>query len=167
MFGRMCLPVSLQPSVKKECFPAMADAAGKGKPLTRRIFLAGSWSWLRWAAGVLLLYPLFRFLGYRTPKQPRIVKVQKIVPVGGFVLEHDFILFVGQNGPWAVSRKCTHLGCRLNFQEKEGILVCPCHHSRFSKDGVRLSGPAQKNLPRFQVATVREDKDGKGYLVTF
>ena len=115
----------------------------------------------------MLLYPLFRFLGYRTPKQPRIVKVQKVVPVGGFVLEHDFILFVGQNGPWAVSRKCTHLGCRLNFQEKEGILVCPCHHSRFSKEGVRLSGPAQKNLPRFQVTTVREDKDGKGYLVTF
>ena len=163
----MCQPGPLSSRLKEECFPAMADAAGKGKPLTRRIFLAGSWSWLRWAAGVLLLYPLFRFLGYRTPKQPRIVKVQKVVPVGGFVLEHDFILFVGQNGPWAVSRKCTHLGCRLNFQEKEGILVCPCHHSRFSKEGIRLSGPAQKNLPRFQVATVREDKDGKGYLVTF
>ena len=116
---------------------------------------------------MLLLYPLFRFLGYRTPKQPRIVKVDKVVPVGGFVLEHDFILFVGQDGPWAVSRKCTHLGCRLNFQEKEGILVCPCHHSQFNKDGLRLSGPAKKNLPRFQVATVREDKDGKGYLVTF
>lgn len=145
----------------------MTDAERKGEPLTRRIFLAGSWSWLRWAAGVLLVYPLFRFLGYRTPKQPRTVKVDKIVPVGGFVLEHDFILFVGQNGPWAVSRKCTHLGCRLNFQEKEGVLVCPCHHSRFSKEGVRLGGPAQKNLPRFQVAAVREDKDGKGYLVTF
>lgn len=145
----------------------MADAAGKEEPLTRRIFLAGSWSWLRWAAGVLLLYPLFRFLAYRTPKQPRIVKVDKVVPVGGFVLDHDFILFVGHNGPWAVSRKCTHLGCRLNFQEKEGILVCPCHHSRFSKEGARLSGPAKKNLPRFQVATMRGDKDGKGYLVTF
>ena len=86
--------------------------------------------------------------------------------MGGFALEHEFILFVGKNGPWAVSRKCTHLGCRLNFQDKEGILLCPCHHSRFSKEGVRLSGPAQKNLPRFQVVTVRENKDVKGYLVT-
>lgn len=145
----------------------MADAERKEAPLTRRIFLAGSWSWLRWGAGVLLLYPVFRFLGYRAPKQPRIVKVNKVVPVGGFVLEHDFILFVGQTGPWAVSRKCTHLGCRLNYQEKESILACPCHRSRFNKEGVRLSGPAQKNLPRFQVATVREDKDGKGYLVTY
>lgn len=145
----------------------MADASNKNEDFSRRMFLSGSWSWLRWAAGGLLLYPLFRFLGYRAPKQPRIVKVHKIVPVGGFVLEHDFVLFVGESGPWAVSRKCTHLGCRLNFQEKDGLLVCPCHHSRFSKDGVRISGPAKKNLPRFQVATVREDKDGKGYLVTY
>lgn len=144
----------------------MADTPLKEKPLTRRIFLAGSWAWLRWGAGALLLYPVFRFLGYRAPKQPRIVKVDKAIPLGGFVLEHDFILFAGKNGVWAVSRKCTHLGCRLNFQEKEGILLCPCHHSRFSKEGVRISGPARKNLPRFQVATVREGKDEKGYLVT-
>jgi len=144
----------------------MAKAARKEESLTRRAFLSGSWFWLRWGAGALLLYPLFRFLGYRAPKQPRTVKVDKIVPVGGFVLEHDFILFVGKTGPWAVSRKCTHLGCRLNFQEKEGILLCPCHHSRFSKEGARLSGPAKKNLSRFQVTTVREGKDGKGYFVT-
>jgi Rieske Fe-S protein len=136
------------------------------EPFARRIFLTGAWAWLRWVAGGLLLYPLFRFLGYHAPKQPRIVKVNKIVPVGGFVLEHDFVLFVEQIGVWAVSRKCTHLGCRLNFQEKEGLLLCPCHHSRFNKEGIRISGPAQKNLPRFQVATMQEDKDGKGYLVT-
>lgn len=141
------------------------DTSPKGDSFSRRIFLAGSWSWLRWTAGALLLYPIFRFLGYRTPKQPRFVKVQKVVPVGGFVLEHDFILFVGKNGPWAVSRKCTHLGCRLNYQDKEELLLCPCHHSRFDKEGKRLSGPAQKNLPRFQVTMLREDKDGKGYLV--
>lgn len=144
----------------------MGDAAHQKTSLTRRTFLTDSWSWLRWGAGALFLYPVFRFLGYRAPKQPRIVKVQKNVPVGGFVLEHDFILFVGQNGPWALSRKCTHLGCRLNYQEKEGILICPCHSSRFNTEGVRLSGPAQKDLPRFQVTSLREDKDGKGYLVT-
>lgn len=139
----------------------------KGQQEGRRVFLRSFWSWLRWGAGALLLYPVFRFIGYRAPRQPRIVKVDKVVPVGGFVLEHDFILFAGPDGPWAVSRKCTHLGCRLNYQEKEGVLLCPCHHSRFSKDGVRLSGPAQKNLPGFQVTTVREGKDEKGYLVTF
>lgn len=144
----------------------MVDEPRKGEPLTRRIFLFGSWSWLRWGAGALLLYPVFRFLGYRAPRQPRSVKVHKVVPAGGFVLEHDFVLFVDKNGPWAVSRKCTHLGCRLNYQEKEEVLLCPCHHSRFSKDGTRLGGPAQKNLPRFPVTALREDKDDKGYIVT-
>jgi cytochrome b6-f complex iron-sulfur subunit len=144
----------------------MAETARKGKPVSRRTFLAGSWAWLRWGAGALLLYPVFRFLGYHAPKEPRLVKVHKVLPVGGFVLEHDFILFAGENGPWAVSRKCTHLGCRLNYQEKEGTLLCPCHQSRFSKEGVRISGPAQKNLPRFPVAPLQDEKEEKGYLVT-
>ena len=47
----------------------MVETTGKEAPLTRRTFLAGSWSWLRWGAGALLLYPVFRFLGYRAPKQ--------------------------------------------------------------------------------------------------
>lgn len=141
------------------------DCRKNGAPLSRRRFLVGAWGWLRWAAAGALLYPVSRFLGYRLPKKPRHVLVPRPVPLGGFLVEHDFILFVGNNGPWAVSRKCTHLGCRLNFQEKEGQLLCPCHQSRFSKDGVRISGPAKKNLPRFAVTTTREGVEVKGYTV--
>lgn len=128
----------------------------------RRDFLAESWFWLRWLAGAVLLYPALVFIGHKAPKQPRLIKVHRLVPAGGFLIEHDFILFNGQAGPWAVSRKCTHLGCRLNFQEKEGVLLCPCHSSRFSREGLRLSGPAKKNLPLFRVALLN---DGKGYEV--
>lgn len=144
----------------------MAEKQHADKEMSRRFFLSGAWGWLRWLSAFFLLYPVFRFLGYRAPRKPVYVKIDKIVPAGGFVLEHDFILFAGSEGPWAVSRKCTHLGCRLNYQEKEGVLVCPCHHSRFSREGVRLSGPAQKNLPRFEVAVRREEKVDKGYVVT-
>jgi len=136
------------------------------KGISRRLLLVEAWSWLRWLAGALLLYPVFRFLGYRAPRQPRLVKVDKAVPVGGFALEHDFVLFVDEKGPWAVSRRCTHLGCRLNYQEKEGVLLCPCHQSRFSPAGQRLSGPAEKNLPRFAVSIQREGESAKGYIVT-
>ncbi|MGV1098801.1 QcrA and Rieske domain-containing protein [Thiovibrio sp. JS02] len=134
--------------------------------VSRRFVLAESWTWLRWFAWATLIYPVYRFLAYRTPKQPRYVKVDKVVPTGGFALEHDFILFVDETGPWAVSRKCTHLGCRLNYQDKEGILLCPCHQSRFSKTGERISGPARKNLPRFAVAKRQEGNVDKGYIVT-
>ncbi|MFZ5775622.1 MAG: ubiquinol-cytochrome c reductase iron-sulfur subunit [Thermodesulfobacteriota bacterium] len=127
--------------------------------------LVSTWSWLRWLSAGALLYPVFRFLGYQLPRQPRLVTVAKPVTGAGFLVEHDFILFVDGHTPLAVSRKCTHLGCRLNFQEKEGQLVCPCHQSRFSKDGVRLAGPARKNLPRFDVTVSREGSEVKGYTV--
>lgn len=119
--------------------------------------------WLGVAAA--LVYPLLRFLGYHAPRQPRLVKIHKTPLVGGFVVEHDFILFVGEQGPWAVSRKCTHLGCRLNYKEKEQLLLCPCHQSRFTVAGRRISGPAQKDLPTFHVTRMAE-QEGKGYVVT-
>jgi len=101
----------------------------------RRSFLRQGWSWLRLAAAGVLCYPLFSFLGYRVRRQPRRILVPKAIPLSGFIQEHDFVLFAGEHGPWAVSRICTHLGCRLNYLDKERQLVCPCHHSRFSPDG--------------------------------
>jgi len=144
----------------------MANTTGNGRNPSRRSLLTAGWRWLRWLAGALLLYPVFSFLAYRTPQKPRHVEVRKVVPPGGFLLEHDFVLFADETGPWAVSRKCTHLGCRLNYQDQEGVLLCPCHQSRFSREGIRLSGPAQKNLPRFQVASLQDGTQEKGYRVT-
>lgn len=45
-----------------------------------------------------------------------------------------------------LSSTCTHLGCRITKQQN-GMLVCPCHGSRFSSStGNVLEGPAEKNL---------------------
>ncbi len=121
----------------------------------RRIFLG---------LGLLAFcYPLLRFLGFKLPNQPRLIEVKKKLASGGFHLEPDFILFAGENGPWALSRKCTHLGCKLNYRAKENLLECPCHQSRFNIQGEVLAGPAKKNLPRFKVEKLNDDS---GYLVT-
>lgn len=45
-------------------------------------------------------------------------------------------------------RKCTHLGCRLKFNEEEQTWDCPCHGSRFEKNGRLINGPAVKDLKR-------------------
>jgi nitrite reductase/ring-hydroxylating ferredoxin subunit len=50
----------------------------------------------------------------------------------------------------AWSARCTHLGCRLD-RVIDGVVVCPCHGSRFDDQGRVLNGPAVKPLPPLQV----------------
>ncbi len=46
----------------------------------------------------------------------------------------------------AVSTRCTHLGCQVNFNSAERSWDCPCHGSRFAPDGSVLEGPAVHRL---------------------
>lgn len=130
-------------------------------PSSRRRFLGNGLSWLILAA---LTYPLFRFVNFRLPKKPVKIKIDKDLGLRGFAMEHDFILFRGQDTPWAVSRRCTHLGCTLSYDEAAEQLVCPCHHSRFDTTGRRLAGPAERNLTVYPVEKAPEGS--KGYIVT-
>lgn len=117
------------------------------------------------ATTVVLAYPLSRFLFFYVPRQPRHIKVDKLLNDGDVFINPDFILFYMKKKVWAISRKCTHLGCRLNYSEKDHLLICPCHQSRFSAEGKRIAGPAKKNLARFPVEII--EKNGKSaYIVT-
>ena len=41
--------------------------------------------------------------------------------------------------------RCPHLGCELSWNPDEASWDCPCHGSRFGRDGQLLDGPAQTN----------------------
>lgn len=43
--------------------------------------------------------------------------------------------------------RCPHLGCALNWNTQERSWDCPCHGSRFSKEGKLLNDPATGDLP--------------------
>lgn len=133
----------------------------------RRLFLKKQLKWLMTATLAGLGLPLLRFTGYTVKPKPRYVTVNKTLAAGASHTDHDFILFVLEQGPLAVSRRCTHLGCQVNYRQELNIIECPCHQSRFTPEGIRLEGPAQKNLPTFPVR-VLEDENGvaTGYEVT-
>ncbi len=118
---------------------------------------------LLFCAGITALYPFFRFLGFSIPRKPRIIELNKPLTTAGFHIGPDFILFDNGEKAWALSRKCTHLGCTINYHEKGDILECPCHQSRFDTEGKVLHGPAERGLPRYNVEKL---KDNGGYIVT-
>jgi cytochrome b6-f complex iron-sulfur subunit len=50
-------------------------------------------------------------------------------------------------GFYSLSAVCTHLGCLTAWKAELGIIACPCHGSKFNRDGVKVAGPAPKPLP--------------------
>jgi len=98
-----------------------------------------------------LTYPLLKFIGFRVPRKPVKIEIHTGVPASGVLLHADFILFDRNSQVWAVSRKCTHLGCKVSYHEHGNYLECPCHQSRFAPDGSVLNGPARESLPVYVV----------------
>lgn len=47
-----------------------------------------------------------------------------------------------------VTPRCRHMGCALKWNPLEMTWDCPCHGSRYEKDGRCIEGPSKKDLPR-------------------
>ena len=81
--------------------------------------------------------------------------LKDIAPGEGAVVRHRGRLVAAYRDPGgrvhAVSHKCTHLGCDVEWNAAERSWDCPCHGSRFGTDGSVLNGPATKPLERRDV----------------
>src|SRR5438093_13190259 len=50
---------------------------------------------------------------------------------------------------------CPHLGCSVNFEEKQKLFICPCHGGTFAVDGQRVektaaANPAPRGMDRLE-----------------
>lgn len=80
-------------------------------------------------------------------------RVDKFSPnsVTAFVRGRFYLARLNDGGFLALSRKCTHLGCTLPWEEKENKFVCPCHASAFDITGNVIAAPAPRALDLFPV----------------
>ncbi len=130
-------------------------------PTTRRLWidvLLGS-SFVAWAGAVV--YPIVRYLtpakdGGGTNKATLTEAQEKEIQASGFVIARlgsdRVIVLKGKDQKLrALSAKCTHEGCTVQFVKADGIVWCACHNGKFALDGRVISGPPPRPLAAYNV----------------
>ena len=70
-------------------------------------------------------------------------------PPDSVTLDPQAAIFIvnSAQGYYALQATCTHLGCLTAWKPELGNIACPCHGSKFSRDGTKIAGPAPRPLP--------------------
>ena len=90
-----------------------------------------------------------------TYDEPQLFKagVPDDYPVGSTTIFSDKRVALNRDpdGFYAISLICTHLGCTPRWFQNDSMFRCPCHGSRYLRDGVRFYGPAPRPMDNVQV----------------
>jgi len=127
--------------------------------LSRRDFLKLARDGFLYLSGALAVGGFLRFLDYDPNPAPQ--TEFDLGPVSNYPLnsrtllsDPPAVLLHTDSGFSALSLVCTHLGCTVK-NNAQGF-ACPCHGSRFDKDGNVTHGPAEKHLKIFRVEVTEE-----------
>ena len=69
----------------------------------------------------------------------------------------DAVFVATPGGSEAISLTCTHQGCTVQPQV-DGKFLCPCHGAIYNAEGKVITGPAKRDLPRFQIVQRATDE---------
>jgi cytochrome b6-f complex iron-sulfur subunit len=68
-----------------------------------------------------------------------------------YIQDQQVYIVRTNEGFFAVSAVCTHLGCITQWKPEADQIQCPCHGSKFKSDGRKIEGPAPQPLPHFAI----------------
>ena len=132
--------------------------SGSERPVGRRGFLGSLGLGILGAGGVLIAAAIARLPFPRIRNQAETVAIGKAVDFPfhryTFVAACNVFVYRDREGIRVLSAVCTHLGCVLRSSE-EGF-HCPCHGSRFDRNGLPLSGPAMRPLEWYHAELARD-----------
>lgn len=155
-------PDSLRPTPPPVAKPAPADEE-EGQPgMNRREFMTYAWAAAlglltaeTGAATYFFMYPRFRagefggkFEMGSASSLPSMDKAPEGNTTGKFWWVNT------EDGPKALYMVCTHLGCLFKWAPQNGRFECPCHGSKFTREGFYIEGPAPRSLDQFVVEVV-------------
>ena len=140
---------------------ATASSIPEMPPLTRREFL--NYAWLA-SLGFTFLVGIggatyfFAFPRFKTGEFGGIFPLGKagdVLPGPNDPPKHDtagkFWLSNVNGMIVALYDVCVHLGCLYEWQPVTGRFECPCHGSKYARDGKYIEGPAPRSLDRMPV----------------
>lgn len=139
--------------------PGAAHEQQRGEPYDRRrfLFVTGVGAVTLGVAGGLGATGAFVWpaVTYDVPRRyeigpPEALPLDRV----SFVPERRIYVVNARDGMAAVSGVCTHLGCTVRHVEGEGF-VCPCHGSRFNREGRVIDGPAPRALAWYEMSVSR------------
>lgn len=79
-------------------------------------------------------------------------RIVKVIPEEKVIIDRD------EKGIFALSAKCTHLQCVVDWVEEQNGYQCPCHGAKFRRNGENYAGPARRPLKHLKVTLA---KDGR------
>jgi len=129
---------------------------------SRRGFLnvllgAGLTAWLG-----TVLYPVLRYLSplEESGSADEVVladKARQDIETSGFAIvplgvERVLVFRDARGGLRALSAKCTHEGCTVQYKADQGLVWCACHNGRFDVEGRVISGPPPRPLLAYKTS---------------